>query len=59
MTNTNCVANSSSIEYDLSQLTLDITGKGAFEAVFLNSVLDKLRGACLNRMLILKIGADG
>jgi hypothetical protein len=48
MTNTNCVANSSSIEYDLSQLTLDITGKGAFEAVFLNSVLDKLRGACLN-----------
>ena len=48
MSNTNCVANSSSIEYDLSKLALDITGKGAFEAVFLNSVLDKLRGACLN-----------
>ena len=47
MSNTNCVANSSSIEYDLSKLTLDITGKGAFEAVFLNSVLDKLRGTCI------------
>ena len=47
MSNTNCVANSSSIEYDLSKLTLDITGKGAFEAVFLNSVLDKLRGTCV------------
>lgn len=48
MSNTNCVANSSSIEYDLSRLPFDITGKGAFEAVFLNSVLDKLRGTCLN-----------
>ncbi len=49
MSNTNCVANSSSIEYDLSKLTLDITGKGAFEAVFLNSVLDKLRGTCVGQ----------